>query len=378
MAAYPEAEQRIVKLTPLAEAQAAIDALARPVEPAEVNISAALGRVLAADAKAPVRQPACAVALQDGWAVKSDETLDAGSYAPALLSALPQRVDFGQPLPLGADAVVPLDTVVVRGAQAEVLATVAPGEGVLLAGRDAEADLSLRLAGERLRATDQALLSVAGIPRVIIREPRIRLVRAHPGSAVIAAGYGWIAEILAIAGAVVVPDPNDQVAPDHLTAAFHHESSDAILVLGGTGSGTPDTSVLALAKAGRVAFHGVGLVPGETAAFGAVGARTVLLLPGRFDAALAAWLTLGRHWLKKLSGADEQDRTFMAQLARKVTSPLGMAEIIPVRCRGGSAEPLASGYLSHSALARADGWILIPPESEGYPPGAQVAVRPLP
>lgn len=378
MVAYPEAEQRIIKLTPLAEALAAIDALTRLVQPREVNISAALGRVLAADAKAPVMQPARAVALHDGWAVKSEETLDAGSYAPALLSALPQRVDFGQPLPLGTDAVAPLDTVVVRGAHAEALATVAPGEGVLPAGGDAEADVPLRLAGERLRATDQALLSVAGIPRVVIREPRIRLVRAHAASAVIAAGYGWIAETLVVAGALVVPDPSDRVAPDHLTAAFHHEGSDAILVLGGTGSGAPDTSVIALAKAGRVAFHGVGLIPGETAAFGAVGSRTVLLLPGRFDAALAAWLTLGRHWLKKLSGADEEDRSSVAQLARKVTSPLGMAEVVPVRCRGGSAEPLAKGYLFHSALARADGWILIPPESEGYPPGAQVAVRPLP
>jgi len=377
MVAYPEAEQRIVKLTPLAEAHAAIDALARPVEPREVNISAALGRVLAADAKAPAMQPASAVALHDGWAVKSGETLDAGSYAAALLSALPQRVDFGQPLPPGADAVAPLDTVVVRGSQAEALATVAPGEGVLPAGRDAEAGLPLRLPGERLRVTDQALLSVLGISRVIIREPRIRLVRAHAGSPVIAAGYSWIAETLAAAGAVVVPDPSDRVAPD-LTAAFHHEGSDAILVLGGTGSGTPDSSVIALAKAGRVAFHGVGLIPGETAAFGVVGARTVLLLPGRFDAALAAWLTLGRHWLKKLSGADEEDRIVMAQLARKVTSTLGMAEVVPLRCRGDSAEPLASGYLSHSALARADGWILVPPESEGYPPGAQVAVRPLP
>jgi molybdopterin molybdotransferase len=378
MVAHPEAEQRIVKLTPLAEALAAIDALVRPVGPREVDIGVARGRVLAADARAPAMRPASAVALHDGWAVKSAETLDAGSYAPAVLSALPQRLDFGEPLPPSADAVAPLDTVVVRGAQAEALATVAPGDGVLPAGRDAESDLPLRLAGERLRATDQALLSVAGTSRVTIREPRIRLVRAHAGSAVIAAGYGWIADTLTAAGAVVISDARDEIPPDHLTAAFHHESSDAILVLGGTGSGTADKSVIALAKAGRVAFHGVGLIPGETAAFGAVGDRTVLLLPGRFDAALAAWCTLGRRWLSKLAGADEEEWISMAKLARKVTSPLGMAEVVPVRCRGGSAEPLASGYLSHAALARADGWILVPPESEGYPPGAQVAVRMLP
>jgi molybdopterin biosynthesis enzyme len=318
------------------------------------------------------------LALCDGWAVKSGETADAGSYAPAPLSALPQRVDAGEPLPPGADAVAPLDAVAVRGSVAEALATVAPGEGVLPAGADADAGMPLRLAGEGLRATDQALLSAAGISRVAIREPRIRLVRARAGSAVIGAGYGWLAETLAAEGAAVAADAGEELTPDHLEAAFHHEDSDAILVLGGTGGGTLDASVMALAKAGRVVFHGVGLIPGETAGFGAVGARTVLLLPERFDAALAAWLTIGRRWLKKLSGRGEEDRTFMVQLARKVTSTVGMAEIVPVRCRGGTAEPLASGYLSHAALLRADGWILVPPESEGYPAGTPVAVRPLP
>ena len=66
------------------------------------------------------------------------------------------------------------------------------------------------------------------------------------------------------------------------------------------------------------------------------------------------------------------------QLARKVTSTVGMAEVVAVRCNGANAEPLASSYLSLAALSRADGWILVPPESEGYPAGAQVAVRPLP
>jgi molybdopterin molybdotransferase len=378
MVAYPEAAQRIGKLTPLADALATIEALARPAEPREVDIGAAFGRALAADVNAVAIAPATALALRDGWAVNAGETLDAGSYAPALLSALPQRVDAGQPLPPGADAVAPLDGIALRGSQAEALGIVAPGEGVLPASADAKMGMPLRAAGERLRATDQALLSVAGISRVAIREPRIRLVRARDGNPVIAAGYGWLTATLAAEGAVVVADAGDEIAPDHLQAAFHHEGSDAILVLGGTGEGASDAGVLALAKAGRVAFHGVGLIPGETAAFGVVGARTVLLLPGRFDAALAAWLTLGRHWLKTLSAGGEEDRSFMAQLARKVTSTIGMAEVVPVRCRDGAAEPLANGYLSLVALSRADGWILVPPESEGYPAGTPVAVRPLP
>jgi molybdopterin biosynthesis enzyme len=222
------------------------------------------------------------------------------------------------------------------------------------------------------------LLAAAGVTKVAIREPRIRLVGARRSDAAIAQGYEWLAQTLIAAGAAVIPDASDSVAPDYLEAAFHHEASDAILVLGGTGEAMKDQSVAMLAKAGSVAFHGVGLLPGETTAFGSVGARSVLLLPARLDAALAAWLAIGRHWLRGLSGQRDDDKTAAAQLARKVTSTVGMAEVVAVRCNGTSAEPLASGYLSLAALSRADGWILVPPESEGYPAGAQVAVRPLP
>jgi molybdopterin biosynthesis enzyme len=136
-------------------------------------------------------------------------------------------------------------------------------------------------------------------------------------------------------------------------------------------------SVATLARAGRLEFHGVGLSPGETTAFGFVGARPVLLIPGRIDAALAAWLVIGRPWLARLSGRSEAETPVMAELSRKVVSALGIAEVVPVRVQDGAATPLASGYLSLAALSGADGWILVPAESEGYPAGTPVAVRPL-
>src|SRR3954453_10244343 len=77
MVAYPEAAQRIGKLTPLADALAVIEALARPVEPKEVDIAAAVGRVLAANVNAAAAQPSTPLALHDGWAVMSGETIDA-------------------------------------------------------------------------------------------------------------------------------------------------------------------------------------------------------------------------------------------------------------------------------------------------------------
>ena len=65
-------------------------------------------------------------------------------------------------------------------------------------------------------------------------------------------------------------------------------------------------------------------------------------------------------------------------LARKVTSTVGLNEVVPVRRVGGKAEPLAVRYLPLSALTRSDGWILVPADSEGYSEGTDVAVRPWP
>ena len=73
------------------------------------------------------------------------------------------------PLPAGADAVAALDAVQMRGAQAEALAAVAPGEGVLAPDADAAAGLQLRLAGARLRRIDVALLTALGVERVLVR-----------------------------------------------------------------------------------------------------------------------------------------------------------------------------------------------------------------
>jgi molybdopterin molybdotransferase len=122
-----------------------------------------------------------------------------------------------------------------------------------------------------------------------------------------------------------------------------------------------------------VHVHGVGLIPAETAGFGSIDHRPVLLLPGRMDAALAAW-----HMMGRLTGSTELSCVRAAKLTRKVSSTPGLAELVPVRCEGSLATPLGSGYLPISALCRANGWILIPPESEGQPEHSEVAVRSWP
>ena len=370
MVAYSDI-QRIARLTPLADVLASFDLSVGPVEPREEAVSKALGLTLAASAVIAEGHPQAALALRDGYAVRSDATHDANSYAPAPLSPAPVRVDTGDALPASADAVAALDAVQMRGAEASALATIAPGEGVLAPDADATAGLQLRLAGARLRRIDVALLTALGVERVLVRQPCVRVVRAGAGDIVRGAATLIASAVVSESGVAVTEDIT-------LEAALNDESADMVIAIGGTGSGRNDESVRTLARVGKVQFHGIGITPGETTALGFVGPRPVLLLPGRIDAALAGWLTIGRRMLARRAFRLIEEQPFAAELARKIASPLGLAEIVAVRRRLGRVEPVAQGYLSMQALAHAEGWILVPADSEGHPAGARVVVRPWP
>ncbi len=355
MVVQPES-QRIAQLTPLSEVLGRIDALTRPVSPRESDAGAALGRVLAEDIVVSAGRPTAAIALRDGWAVSSDAIGDASSYTPVLLAAPPARVDVGEGLPATADAVAPLDAVVLRDGRAEAIAPVTPGEGALPAQADAAAGSLLRRAGERLRAVDVAILGALGIARVKIREPRVRLVCAGARGDVADAACALIAGAVGREGAAVIGDPVTG-AESHLEAALHHEAADAVIVIGGTGSGRRDASVRTLARVGRVECHGIGLAPGETAAFGLVGTRPVLLLPGRLDGALAVWLVIGRRLLARLAGRGEPDATVSAALTRKISSTVGHGRDgagAPARRYGGAAGQRISAARPAGAGGRLD------------------------
>ena len=375
MAANSETLQLIGRLTPLAEVLGLIDAEVKPVTPRTLDVAQAAGRTLAVDASAPAR-PAAAMALQDGWALAADATLGAGGYAPALLPQIPSRVEAGQPMPPDTDSVAPFDSVKKTAGGAEALLALNPGDGVLAAGGDCDPAIPLRRAGERLRATDLAAFAAAGLARVTVREPRLR-VMALRGSGIINAAARLIATDIDRRGGAASLDE----AGRGLDVAFGSERIDGIVGIGGTGAGRNDTSVHVLGREGRVAVHGLALAPGETAALGFSGTRPVLLLPGRLDAALAVWLVVGRHLLAALAANKnkQNEATETLTLARKVSSTVGIAALVPVRRTAeGQAEPLATHYLPLSSLTRSDGWILVPAESEGFAAGASVQVRPWP
>ena len=228
---------------------------------------------------------------------------------------------------------------------------------------DAGPDNARRLTGARLRRIDLALLALLKVERVAIRTPRMLIVRTGKSSN--------IAETVCrlIGGAIEGEGGVASIEANPLDAALNHEDCHAVIAIGG------DADLRMLANVGQTEFDGVALSPGGPIAFGNANARPVLLLPDRIESALAAWLTLGRRLLARLAFRLIEEQPYLLELARPITSARGQAEVIPVRRRAAQVEPLAGSDWTAQTIARAEGWILVPAESDGYPAGTKVQMR---
>ena len=362
-----------------------LDRVASPCGREEVPLGEAAGRRLADAVKAAAALPRCDVAAIDGYAVIAAGTVGASDYSPlpyrAVDGASPLRAGeasplvSGETLPAHADAVLDPALVEQHALTMEISGTVAPGVGVIAAGEECEAGAPLLHAGRQLRPHDIGWLALAGIETLpVLGRPRVRILLA--GHYERDANGPMLAAAIRRDGGIV--GGTDEIGDaDALTAALRQPDDDLAIVVGGTGQGANDFSVATLAHAGSVDIYGVAMNPGESAAFGRVGERPVILLPGQPLACACAYDLLGSRLVRRLAGHDTALPYVPVErpLARKIASTIGRLEVCRVRLRDGLADPLAiaENRLLRSAV-RADGFVVIPENCEGYPAGTRVTV----
>jgi molybdopterin molybdotransferase len=339
------------------------------VAPSDMAVPEAVGRVLAEPIRAAGPIPTHATALRDGWAVTAADVVGASSYTPSLVLQPPPWVDAGDPMPPRTDAVLPPDAVSAGGGRHEIVATAAPGEGVRRAGEDAATGAVLRAPGERLRPRDAAVAIAAGVPRCSIRTARVRIL-ALPGTE---AAADLVARLVTGAGAAAETITASRRDAAEVAAAAARPGADMVVMIGTSSPGRPEGYAAALAEAGTVIAHGLALKPGETSGCGRIGRVPAILLPARLDGALAATLSLGLPCLDRLMRATPRRPSRTGRLSRKVSSSLGLLEIVLVRAVEAGLEPIAVGDLPLAAIAAADGWLAVPAGSEGFAPGEAVA-----
>ena len=346
----------------------------------------AFGRVLSAPLAFPAERPDRDIALVDGYAVRAESTLGASSYNPLPLAIVPKGDPVaagcasiccsGETLPQGADAVLPREASEVVGTILEVCDAVAHGAGVGRKGEAAQRNDVAIEAGRRLDAPQIALAASLGATHLPVRCcPRVALLVAGPKpNATEAIGLALVALVRRDGGMAHPVHCEGDVARTLSRVA----PADLVLLVGRSGWGEDDDAIPAIAAAGgRIDHHGIALIPGGSAGLGWFGEAPLLLLPGDPLSALVTYELLAGRLLRRLAGRPSEWPYGVRRLtlSRKIVSPIGVSEWVPVVCRGPCAEPLAVPPADGlTCYAKADGFLLVPASLEGFAPRTRVEV----
>jgi molybdopterin molybdotransferase len=400
-----------------------------------VPLDQTAGRVLAGEIVSRVDVPSFDRSMMDGFALRAADTMGATPYNRLALELVGEslpgrsfpgevspgkavRIMTGAPLPQGADAVLPAELVEAERNRIFAQGEVSPGKHVGRVGEDITAGTTVLKAGRILRPQDVGVLASIGCGEVpVVRRPRVRVVvtgdellpvgsQPQPHKIVDANGP-MLAVLVERDGGVAV---NPGIVPDRPEAileamrcgqgsgasgqgsgvrgqgqslsTIHYPPSipsgaDVVLVSGGSSVGQEDHAPALLREHGELPIHGLAMRPSSPTGMGRLDGRVVLLLPGNPVSCLCAYDFFAGRAIRLLGGrrADWPYRRVTRPLKRKIVSTVGRLDYVRVRLDAGHVDPLAiTGASVLSSTTRADGFVLVPPDSEGYPPGVEVEV----
>ncbi len=318
-------------LTPLDACLAQALHSTTPVPPETLGLREAMGHALAEDLLLPHDLPTGHEALRAGFAVNALDLMGASAALPLPLHDAPALMP-GMPLPPGTDAILPEDRTQVTDTGRKAIDSINPGDGVRRAGHDGRKGDAIARAGQPFGTRHQLLARLAGISHVRVRRPRVQVAIDLPLATFVA---DWARSL----GALITDE-----APQ--------------LVIRPTRTQQP-----------RLA-----LAPGDTGWLARDGEALTLELPPRHDGGVAALLALGLPALAALGSTEPRPVT--RPVDRKITSTVGLSELVLLSRAEGYWRPGPAGTLTLTTLARAAAFAIIPPDSEGI--GAQTALPGLP
>jgi molybdopterin molybdotransferase len=382
----------------------------------------AFGRVLAEPIHADRDFPPFPRATRDGYAIRAADventpvTLDvvgelkAGAATAELHLASGQAIAImtGAAAPEGADAIVMLEHTSRKGDRVRIESRVSRGENIVPAGAEAKAGAQMLSPGTRLDYAAIAVAASAGRSRVVVHaKPLVAVlstgdevvdvdVPPQPNQIRNSNGYSLAAQIKAAGGEpVLLP-----IAPDEqgrLRELLQEGlDSDVLLIAGGVSMGKYDLveQVLAELKA-EFFFTGAQIQPGKPIVFGRVpssggipfpeasrgnGYKYFFGLPGNPISTMVTFELFAKPIIETLAGATPRPLVFThAKLTKPIHTKTGLKRFLPASISGefdrAEVELVAwQGSGDISAVARANCFLVIPPDRERIDAGEWVPV----
>jgi len=352
------------------------------------------------------------------------DALPGSPFTRAIARGEAVRIMTGAPIPGGADSVLPAESAEAnddrRGGPSSppsidapssifAISEVSPRKNVGHRGEDIVRGTTLLDVGRVLRPQDVGVMSSIGLAAAaVVRRPRVRLVIT--GNELLAAGSkprGYqitdangpmLAALAERDGAVVdfpglVRDDEEAIldalgplegGPYTFKGGAYTLDADVVIVSGGSSVGIEDLAPTLVATHGELAVHGIAMRPSSPTGMGRLGSRLVFLLPGNPVSALCAYDFFAGRAIRALGGRPKPwpYRSVRGTLARKISSPIGRLDYARVKIEGpstphgaGRVEPLSvAGASLLSSTTRADGFVIVDQDSEGYAAGSDVDV----
>jgi molybdopterin molybdotransferase len=364
---------------------------------------------LATAAPADRDQPPFDRVTRDGFAVRAADvpgTLTVIGEAPPgkpfpapLANGQAIEIMTGAALPDGADAVVMVEhTERPSPTQVTIGRSIAPGENIVPQGRELAAGAEAYPAHRRLDPAGIALLASLGIshPTVYAR-PRVAIIATGdelvditdtptPTQIRNSNRHGLAAQIVR-AGGTPVPRPiardNPEMLREVISAAL--PNTDLLLLSGGVSTGKYDLVEPILKELGaKIIFDGVAIRPGRPLVFGTIGDIPFFGLPGNPLSTALTFELFVRPALDIVGGADPTPlRYTYARLATDYTQRAApLTVFVPAVLEGSTPRDTAvrplqtQGSGDLAALARADCWMVLEPNTTSVAKDSFVALLP--
>jgi putative molybdopterin biosynthesis protein len=370
-----------------------------PLEAESVPLERALSRVTAEPVWARLSSPAATSAAMDGYAIRTAATQQASDRAPVELGVEHEAiyVDTGDPLPLWADGVAPIEVVEVLPERIRLRAPIPPWTNLRPVAEDIAAGDLVLPSGHRVRPVDLGALAASGTTSLRVwRRPRVAVLPTgdelvpidqapRPGEIIESNSLVLAAQVEAWGGVAtrlpIVRDERAALRQAVLQASLDH---DLVLVNAGSSAGSEDFTAEVVESIGRMLVHGVAVRPGHPVILGMIDAQArrvpVIGIPGfPVSAALTGEIFVEPLLARWLGVIPPDPPRLSATLTRKVHSSAGDDEYLRVAVgRVGErvvAAPLSRGAGVITSLVRADGIVLIPAGTQGLEAGEPVDVR---
>lgn len=363
------------------------------------------GRVLADDLVSAVSIPPFRRSAMDGWALRGERTFGATITDPIAfpvvglslpgrpyLGPLPEaaciRIMTGAPVPDGCDAVLKAEEGRETDGVLQAQAAVPPGKNVGAIGEDIPSGRTVLERGRVLRPQDIGLIASIGHGAVaVVARPRVRLLVTgdellEPGETpsatqIVDSNTPMLRGLVARDGGVLERGEILADQADRITAALQDATADVVLVSGGSSVGQEDHAPRLVAELGELPYHGFAVRPAAPAGIGRIAGRLVFLLPGNPVSCLSAYDLLASRIVRRLAGhaPDLPYPKEQAALVEKISSVIGRVDYVRVKRVEGGLLPIGvRGASRLSSTTDADGFVLVPRDSEGWPEGTQVTM----